>query len=363
MEMYLPLILAFAIATLTETLSPGPTLALVLESRISAGRRAALLVVAGITTANTLWVIVSILALDLVHSLFGTSLTQLVICCGTAYLMYLASERLLSAVIHIITGCSEQDDKTPPRSSPFFTGIIAHAGNPLTVSYYVSTFGLATMEKPMLIKICFGAVAILSDFIIYGLMASVTFGVNTHFLRAPFFRIAAGIALLYFITGVYSHQTPTSSGLAITSLTLLAMLGGLLFAAIRTAYGHVVRRKDMENKLLWRTVTLWSVWFTAFAAVGGFYSFVNGLDGSAMALSAGTETRLRICFVVAAVFSLALSFVKAFGEVQDAQSSNLGSSSAVTRYWQASFWRSGVVAFTLLASLFVMMSLIGFKVE
>ena len=66
---------------------------------------------------------------------------------GPAYLIYLASRRILSSTMQLITSSTEALSANLKDHDYFLTGFLAHASNPLTITYYLATFGVATSGK------------------------------------------------------------------------------------------------------------------------------------------------------------------------------------------------------------------------
>ncbi len=363
MDINTQLIITFALATLFETLIPGPTLALVIETRLSAGKKAVGETIAGVTAANIIWVFVAVFILYAGHSWFSAWGGQLITYIGTAYLMYLAARRILSSTVLWVAQYDEAYALLNKPKNFFVTGFMAHAANPLTVAYYITTFGLATAQQSVETKIAFGMVAVLSDLLVFGLIGFFKLGPLESFLRKPFFRLFAGMALFYLITHVFSSGSNTDTGLAITSLIVVLMLVGFLVAALYEAYHHVHLRQNKDNKVLWRIAKLWSVWFSVYAVFGAFYALVGGVSGSALDLGHDIEMRIRVCVIVATVIALALSFFKAYGELQDEQYQPSASTAVSPSCLQAKLWFSGIISLAFLCGVFLLMTVTNFQVH
>jgi len=362
-EINLAIVFSFFIATLFETLIPGPTLALVTETRISSGRKNAIETVAGITVANIFWVIAAIFVLYAGNLWFEQWIRPAIVYFGTAYLIYLASKRILSSSIVFITGYSESQDSVSDSSNLFFTGFMAHAGNPLTIAYYIATFGIATSGQPLEIKVLFGLIAIFSDLLVYGIIAGKNIGEVENILKKPVIRLIAGCALFYLISLVYSNQDNLDQSLTITPLIMIVMLIAFLLAALHVAYDNVRSRINKNNILLWRVAKLWSIWFSIYAILGMFYSLVSGIEGSALSFSDAIETRIRICVIVSMVLALVLSFVKSFGEVQDTQNANSDLEPIRENCWQTSPIRVAIATLIILLAVFILMTVTNFNVQ
>ncbi|MBJ2158263.1 LysE family translocator [Variovorax sp. IB41] len=356
------LILIFALAAFFEAVTPGPTMALVLETRTSAGIRGALLTVAGITVANIVWVACVLLLFLADAKWFGEWIGPFIKYFGAAYLVYLASRRLLSAVVQFITHRDDREIAKQSGANLFWTGFIAHAGNPLSISYYLATFGVVIMSMSLTEATIYGAIPIVMDAAVFVLLA-IAFGEKKH-LAGRWARLLAGLVLFFLVGHVYSNSPALNSEISVTPLMTFIMLGGFFYAAIAESRSEVALRKDKNNKMLWRVVGLWGVWFSAAAIFGGFYTLIGGFAMSAFSLEAVQEHRLRICFVVAAVIGSALSFAKACGELQDDQATQPATGPAIKADgWQTSPYWIGAFAFGFLGAVFVLLTVIGFNVR
>lgn len=363
MDINTSLIIAFALATLGETLIPGPTLALVFESRLSRTKREIGELIVGITAANSVWVLAAIFIVFAGTTWLSDVAYPVLIHLGAAYLIYLASRRILGSSIQFITGASIESASISKGSRAFATGFMAHFVNPLTVAYYVSTFGVATSGQTIETKIGFGLIAIFSDLIAYLIIGYITFGNVESFFKRPFFRLLAGSALLYFVARVYSSTAGSDANITITPLIMAFMLIGFLAAAILEAYDHIVSRKGKSNVMLWRIGKLWGIWFSIIAVFGAFYSLLSNIHGSGFALGDSLEVYFKICIVVAAVMALALSFFKAYGEVQDEKNLSDSNTAIPADCWHASPLKAGGASFIFLLAVFFLMWLTGFDIR
>ena len=363
MDLNSQLIFAFALATLGETLTPGPTLGLVFESKLSATKAQIGEMIAGITLANIIWVAVAILIVHTGNTWFDALAKPIIIYFGTAYLIYLASRRLLSSTVMLITNTDEINPTAQQTNNYFLTGFMAHFSNPLTIAYYATTYGLATIGQTFETKMVFGFIAISADLIIYALIGYFTYGdIEKHF-RRPIFRFLAGFALFYLVAHTYTSSSP-SVDLSITPETMIIMLIGFLLAAIFETSNQVKNRINKDNKMLWRIAKLWSVWFSVFAVVGAFYSLVSGASNSLIKLDDHIELYIRICIIFSTVLALSLSFLKAYGEIQDEQqtvSKNI--EGCPVDCWQSSPLKSCLASFLLLVGVFILLWVSGFKIQ
>lgn len=362
--MDLHVFISFVLATLFETLTPGPTLALVLDTRIREGKEHAQITVAGITAANVLWVLVALFALYAGATWLKNGLSATVQFAGNAYLIYLASSRVLSSTVQLVVGQIDEAPASSKRSSLFKTGFFAHAGNPVTVAYYLATFSVATSGRPIETALNLGFIAVMSDLLAYGVLASINLGWINEFLKGPLVRLFAGLALLYLVAHVSSGLPKSNPNVMASSGSTLAMLGAFLGAAVVLAHNLVVTRREKDNKVLWRITALWGVWFSLAALVGAIYTMLLGFNNSALALGALIEHRIRICFVVAAVLATTLAFTKALGELQDERyPPTPGKQAALAVGWQASPLWVGCAVLGFLIAVFVLFTVTGFRVQ
>ena len=131
----------------------------------------------------------------------------------------------------------------------------------------------------------FGVIAVLADFFIYGFFASVpaTPGLPESHKGPLIIRLIAGLALFYLVAHVFSRQPESNPSLSMSPEATLIMLLGFLCAAIAEAYRLVLSRKDKNNKMLWRVVALWGMWFSVAAIFGALYTLIRRIDARAFA--------------------------------------------------------------------------------
>lgn len=369
MPPYVQAVLSFAFATFVETLTPGPTLALVVETRTAKGPRAAHSVVLGITLANIAGVLVVLLARSVTLSVsFGETLKALGRDAGAAYLIYLASRRILSSALRFVTGTDATDRYEPAKHDRqmFITGFLAHFLNPVTLPYYLSTFAAAASNLSVRIVLLLGAIPVLSDLIVYEIVAtywSRRDGFQMPAVATAIFRLLFGGALLYLVASTFSIGQQTSPALAISPVTTLLMLIGFLAGSIHEAHGWVVSRRECNNKLVWRIVSLWGVCFSVVTLVGALFTLIDGIDANAFGMTPTTKSRLRICFIVAAVIAASLNYAKAEGELQDERYPADSSKRAISPTWQAQPWPAGLVTVVFLAAVFALLALTDLRVQ
>lgn len=355
------LIVAFAFATLAETLTPGPTLALILETRTKTANHGALYTVLGVAVGNVVWVLAAILLMSAAVSL-SAPIQQAIKYCGVGVLMSIASRRIISSSVEIIAGDWAKCEGS--SSGHFWAGFSAHASNPLTIAYYLSTFTAAVSGKSQNTIIAIAAIAIFSDLIIYSPIATLKFKALDKLLELHFIKMLAGVFLFYLTAHTLSPATPNELAIALPPIVALTTLLGFLFAAIAEAYYQVKKRKGNNNKVLWRTVAAWGAWFSILALMGAIFTLIDGVASSRLGLEATVNHRIRICFVAAAVIAASLAFSKAFGELQDEQSPCKADDEPIKiQNWRGSPFAIGGVSFAILVAIFLLLMLTGFKVQ
>jgi threonine/homoserine/homoserine lactone efflux protein len=359
-------VLLFGLATLVETVNPGPTLALVLSTAISAGRRNALYAVLGIGFANAAWAL-------LVFALSGLSsgtplLLSLFQLFAAGYLIFLASQRIISAAVEMISSHRDVSSKQPnSRGSawgPFAHGFIVHASNPLTPPYYFGPFYAVTLGSWKETVIC-GGIAAFSDLIVYGLVVLwiAKQGVVRKISVAPYLRLFAGLLFLFLVAHVFSVDKANST-ISVSVVTTIAMFFGFLAAVLSEARRFVLIRKGAENTLLWRITGMWGTFFSIATVMGGIFTLYQVLDGSTEKLDLVIEQKLRICFIVSAILAAGLAFAKSFGEVQDKQHPAGASAIGIDpQSWQANPIRSALVAVLTLVLLLFSLVITDFSVK
>jgi threonine/homoserine/homoserine lactone efflux protein len=359
---------SFAGATFVETITPGPTLALLIESR-TRSRSAAIATVIGITLANIVWILL-ILALGswLTPRAEDAHILPILRNVGAAYLILLATRRVLSATIHLISAAQTPDQYQSARDDGSFiwAGFAAHFLNPVTPPYYLSAFGLVVSDKPVEVALLFGGLPIIFDLVAYLLVACVSL---PRFGDSPAIAIANGTCrllaaslLLYLVAHTLSADGATSSTLKLPGITALLVLLGFLAGAVSEAYYWVGLRAGLNNKVLWRVVALWSSWFSAIALLGGLYALIDALNSNAIPIGASLKAHLRICFIVAAGMAASLSLAKAFGEIKDELLATPGSQKAIAPGWIGHPLKAGLGALAFVLVVLLILRLTDFQV-
>jgi hypothetical protein len=283
---------------------------------------------------------------------------------GLGYLVYLASSRVLASATQFITGRFSSGQTPSKGSTMFMKGFLAHAGNPITIAYYLATFSAAIVGKSIYIGMLMGLVAIVSDLTVYLALARINIGKASNVFRWTVVQLAAGLALLYFAAHVSANLSSTGQNAAVSPRAISVMLLAFIFSAIRLAYLMVCSRQGKDNKVLWRIIALWSAGFSVVTLFGAIYSVLSGFDTSTFALTPMAEHRVRICFVVSAVVAATLSLAKSMGEMQDEMvAPSLGADAIDKNAWQGKSWRVGVCVVLFLIAVFVFLSITDFRTK
>lgn len=131
--------ITFAIATLGETVNPGPTLA-VLMAACFIGRRQAWGVAVGVLAANCVWLALSVMVGAAI--LTNQIAVQIFTILGATALVYLATRGLINNTLSFFF-LGPAGANTPPHAAgqPRFglglqQGFLAHLMNPLSFTYY-----------------------------------------------------------------------------------------------------------------------------------------------------------------------------------------------------------------------------------
>ncbi|MHC2390845.1 hypothetical protein ACVMFA_009509 [Bradyrhizobium liaoningense] len=323
-------IAAFAFATFGESINPGPTLAGLVSAR-TRSRQEAWGVVIGVAIANIVWVGIVVLL-----KVFASGLppwpeaVPLLKAFGALILVYMATRAAASA---IVTGTETYilgNWNTPPATGPAIgatsflggvaKGFVVHFFNPLSFTYYVGAYSGTLASDPSL-AIVFAAVAVLVDFLVYGVLASLPVErllrhSPTTFAAQRIFALFASFAMLFLVAHVFAidkSHTPSE----LHGLRNLLMLLGFLAGAISEAENFAVRYGGTKNKLLWRGVLVWQSAFGSFAIIGTILSVLVRIDPDSFGIDKSLISAMAICSLVAAVATAALSYARARGEMLD----------------------------------------------
>lgn len=359
------LLMSFLAVTILDTIAPGPTLALVLQTRADSGKTAAFATVLGVTLADVLWVILALIVIHSGAQLAHDWIDPIVKNVGAAFLIYLASKRILSCAVDII---ARQNGDPPVKSAltastAFRYGFMAHAVNPLSPAYYLGTFSLVISTLPLNYAIVGGAFPVLIDLLIFSLLALAWVNLPTFgFATTRLVRLFVGFFFV-FLVGLAFSESHDKSNVLVTSWTAILMLVGFLAGALHEAIEQVGLRQKKPNKMLWRSLAVWSSWFSIAALVGALYTAIGGFKESTFSLPPEMEHRVRICFVIAAILAATLSFAKAIGELYDERVPAEGTPpTAPVQGWRTNPLRVGVAVIGLLTAAFLLLWVTGFNV-
>lgn len=356
-------VLGFSFLTLFETLLPGPTLALVLETRASASTENASRTVWGITLANLLWVVAAMVILYLPSYISWSELETYLLVGGAAYLSYLAARRLLAAMVFSLTRQAEDpsmnDPKIPAKAARYFlAGFISHGANPLTAAYYLGTFNVAAIKGGFALACVFGLIAVATDLAIY---RAIAVSHSTKFdstLKTPIFRLLTAGLLTFFVVSLISRSDKLDF-----SVALVIVMAALWYAAIMEARRSVQMRSGLENAELWAVARLWGAWFTLYALIGAIYVMVNGvgLGQSALGFDSDTELQLRAVFLISGILGTSIVMAAIYGTLRDMVFDRIEPGTGIQlTIWQASFGWSALGAICILAIFFLLLVLSGF---
>lgn len=126
------MLLGFILATIIITLSPGPSIIVLLVVSLKQGASAGVKFSAGVISADTILISLSLLGLGaLMQS--SVILFNLVKWAGIAYLIYLGIKQL-RASHHVKIDVGEQ------RNSPYMQGLVTTLLNPKAIGFFVAFF-------------------------------------------------------------------------------------------------------------------------------------------------------------------------------------------------------------------------------
>jgi threonine/homoserine/homoserine lactone efflux protein len=334
-------VVAFALATLGESINPGPTLAILMWA-LTHSRRKAWGIVIGVALANIVWAIIAFVLKELASTLpEWTQAVPLLKALAALILIFFATHTLVSAVITIIESYIleawsepiEAKDNATWVSSSVAKGFFVHALNPLVYYYYLGAYSGTLASDPAL-ALVFAFVAVGVDFLLYGALASLPIdrflkGSPMIFVAQRVFALLAGFAMLFLVAHVFAIDR----GDQLRGLRNLFMLLGFLAGAIYAAEEFAARYGGTKNKLLWRGVLVWQSAFGAFAIIGTFLSVLVRIDPDSVGIGKSLISEMAICSLVAAVATAALSYARARGEMLDEAdiASNVGQSQNLAR--------------------------------
>jgi threonine/homoserine/homoserine lactone efflux protein len=319
---------AFALATLGESINPGPTLAALVSAR-TRGRQESWGVVLGVALANIAWVIIVVLL-----RLFASRLPPwpeaepLLKAIAALILVFIATRASAWAVVtgaesYILKNWSEPMATAPASGAKSFAGAVSrgflvHFFNPLSLTYYFGAYSGTLVSDPSLAFI-FSIVAVFVDFIVY-VLASLPVELllkpsPTTFVVQRIFALFASFAMLFLVAHVFAIDRGLNAPSELHALRNLLMLLGFLAGTICEAENFAVRYSKNKNKLLWRGVLVWQSAFGAFAIIGTFLSVLWRIDPDSFGIGKSLISAMAICSLVAAVATAALSYARARGEM------------------------------------------------
>lgn len=324
-------VIAFAVATFGESINPGPTLAALVLAR-TRSRQEAWGVVAGVTLANIVWVIIVLLLKSFASELPAPPEAEPLLKAFAAFILVLMATRAAAGAA--ITGTEMyilRDWSTPPAEDPAIVatpladgirnGFIFHFFNWLSFTYYLGAYSATLASNPSL-ALMFSVVAVLVDFLVYGVLASLPV---ERFLRpspAAFairriFALLASFAMLFLVAHVFAIDRSQQAPGELHGLRDLLMLLGFLAGTIWEAESFANKYGRTKNRLLWRGVLVWQSAFGAIAIIGTILSVLVRIDPDGFGIDKSGISAMAICSLVAAVVTAALSYARARGEMLD----------------------------------------------
>jgi hypothetical protein len=324
-------IAAFAFATFGESINPGPTLAALVSAR-TRGWQEAWGVVVGVALANIVWVIIVVLL-----KLFGSQLPPwplaepLLKAFAALILVLIATRASVRAAItgietYILGNWSAPPASAPPVGTRSFAGgvgkgFFVHFFNPLSFTYYFGTYSGTLASDPSLALI-FSVVAVLVDFLVYGVLASLPVErlirpSPSAFAAQRIFALLASFAMLFLVAHVFAIDRGQQAHSELHGLRNLLMLLGFLAGTIWEAEKFAVRYGGTKNKLLWRGVLVWQSALGTIAIIGTILSVLVRIDPDSFGIGKSQISAMAICSLVAAVATAALSYARARGELLD----------------------------------------------
>ena len=307
---------AFIAAAVWEALIPGPSIALLVDTRARLGSEGALSFVAGITVANLAWVLITFYLIYskpdvLVLRSAVESARSILSLVAVPCLTFIASQRILLSMVELVT---RQDVEAQPNAAKvqgmFLSGLIAHALNPLSFGFYLASFYTLISHMPLEQGIWFGAIPIVVDSSVFTIIGFVPIPLKKYFPKwlVRLTPLLSGLAVMWIVGFISTKQAGTA---IYGETTELLMLGAFLLAALGLARRLVIAQKERSSRLLWRVVAVWDSWFKVTAVFGAILGFAFSSESHLQ-----FERDIRLCFVVAAVIASSLTFAKAFGELQ-----------------------------------------------
>jgi hypothetical protein len=323
-------VIAFAVATFGESINPGPTIGVLVSAR-TRSRREAWGVVAGVTLANIVWVIIVVLIKSSAGKLpTWPEAEPLLKAFAALILVFMATRAAAGAAITGIEAYILKNWNTPAAEDPavgtrpfaggVYNGLMFHFFNVLSMTYYLGAYSGTLASNPSL-AIAFSFVAVLVDFVVYGVLASLPVErlapSLTSFAAQRIFGLLASFAMLFLVARVFAIDRSQQAPGELYGLRDLCMLLGFLAGTIREAENFAVKYGKTKNKLLWRGILVWQSGFGAIAIIGTILSVLVRIDPDSFGIDRSLISAMAICSLVAAVLTAALSYARARGEMLD----------------------------------------------
>ena len=145
---YLSSLLALAGIWLIAVISPGPNFVTTVHHAVSRSRRDGVLVALGVATATTVWVIVSLVGLEVLLARLSW-LVDIIRLIGSLYLFFLGGKMIWLA--HRQTRAQEfkHSSTTTAHHSPWFIGFLTNITNPKTAAFFGSLFAILLPAHPL----------------------------------------------------------------------------------------------------------------------------------------------------------------------------------------------------------------------
>jgi hypothetical protein len=328
---------AFALATLGESINPGPTLATLVSAR-TRSRHEAWGVVIGVAFANIAWVIIVVVLKYSVRQLPSLPEAEPTLKVFAALiLVFMATRASASAVItgaesYLLNNWNAPLPTAPVGGAQSFAGgasqgFFVHLLNPLSFTYYLGAYSGTLAADPSL-AIIFSVVAVCVDLLVYGVFAFLP--VERLLTPSPLAfaiqrvsALLASFAMLFLVAHVFAIDRGHDAPSELHGLRNFFMLLGFLAGTIWEAEIVAVRYGGAKNKLLWRGVLVWQSAFGAFAIIGTFLSVLLRIDPASFGIAPPLIAVMAICSLVAAVATAALSYARARGKCSMRRKSRL----------------------------------------
>lgn len=160
----MPVSIAFVVTCALVVMAPGPSFAVIVNQSIRHGRRAGLQVVAGNTTALTIWATASALGLTALIRTSEIAFTVLKVA-GAGYLCYLGVRTLLRSRRHAADEAETQPEQGKTGWAAYRAGLLTNLTNPKAAVLYLALFpqflpaggGLVDVFELAAVQMCISA--------------------------------------------------------------------------------------------------------------------------------------------------------------------------------------------------------------